>query len=136
MTGLATWFWFEHDDPSVLTPIDHDDDPSTPPIPGMTASASEDDYSIAATVWVDEYRWELADGTVLRSSTPGSAEDPAAEHTWRTADPANEVTVVVRWTGTYSWSTPGASGSGSMGSLDVASTAAYPIREIRAVPAE
>lgn len=136
VTGLATWFWFEHDDPSVLSPIDHDGNPSTPPVPAMTASASDSGYTIAATVWVDEYRWELADGTVLRSRTPGSAEDPAAEHAWRTAAPANEVTIVARWTGTYSWATPGASGSGSMGFLDVATDAPYPIREIRAVPAD
>jgi len=134
VTGLETWLWFEHDDPAALSPVDHDGDVATPPIAGMTATATEGGWTITATAWVDEYRWELADGTVLRSDHAGSVDDPAAAHTWRTMDRGNVVRVVARWTGTYRWTTPGSSGSGSMGSLDVATDHPYPVHEVRAVP--
>lgn len=138
ITGLETWLWYEDDGAQSLEPVDHDDDPATPPKQGLTVSDREGPYSISATVWIDHYAWDMGDETIVTSAQPGSAEDPAATHVYRTKNQDYTVTCHVVWAGRYSWASPDGSGTDlDMGSLDVSSEPRpYPVYEVRSVPAD
>lgn len=138
ITGLEVWLWYGDDGRQGLQPVDHDGDPQTPPRHGFTVDLSDPVNSISATVWIEQYRWELGDGTTKTSSRPGSEDDPAARHLYSRTDPDNSVTATTVWTGTFDWSNRDGSGTGiSLGTVTVAGAPVpYPVREVRAVPAQ
>lgn len=138
LTGLATHAWYEDDGRLRLTFADHDGDAATPPVLATTVTAADGPYRLSATVWIDRYSWDMGDGTTLSARVPGAPTEPAATHVYRTKSPDYVVTARVVWRGHYDWSSPVGSGSGvDMGELVVTSTPVrYPVREVRAVPAE
>jgi hypothetical protein len=138
ITGLEVWLWYADDGRQTLTGIDHDGDPSTPDRQGFSVTLSDPVNSVTATVWVSEYRWEMGDGTTVRSSRPGSEQDPAGRHTYRRTSSDNTVTAATTWTGTFDWSNrDGAGEDVPLGSITVeGAPVAYPVMQVRAVPAQ
>ncbi len=130
LTGLATHLWY--DAPPQVRPLDHDGDPTTPPILGLEVTAAAGPYTITARAGVVEYRWHMGDGTVLRSTTPGTSEDPAASHIYETK---GDYTIVLEmvWTGSYTWQAGETTGTGTLGTVTLTGERAYLVHEVRAV---
>lgn len=136
LTGLDTWVWYEDDRRLALSGVDHDGDEGTPDTLGASLSDQSGPYSIAATVWIDEYVWDMGSGDVLSAGRPGSKSDPAHVYYYVTKDPATQVTASTVWRGSYTWSSPSGGGSGDLGSLMVTSAPVdFPVYEVRAIPA-
>lgn len=136
LTGLEVFLWHAPD-PSLAL-IDHDGDPTTPPRPGLTVTATEGPYTLSATVWIDRYGWDLGDGSTYTATEPGDPLHPAAIHVYRTKSPDYHVTATTVWIGVYDYATPTRSETGlPMGELTITSPPLpYPVAEVRAVPAD
>jgi hypothetical protein len=115
LTGLETWYWYSGGaDVSV----------------GFEAGG----FAITASAKAANFRWSTGDGSVLTSATPGSATAPAAEHVYRTKSAGYPVSLSMIWTGRYTWSGFGDSGSGPLGPVTVTGeTHPYPVAEVRSV---
>ncbi len=115
LTGLETWYWYSGGaDVSV----------------GFEAGG----FAITASAKATNFRWSTGDGSVLTSATPGSATAPAAEHVYRTKSAGYPVSLSMIWTGRYTWSGFGDSGSGPLGPVTVTGeTHPYPVAEVRSV---
>ena len=115
LTGLATWYWYSGDaDVSV----------------GFVAGG----FAITASASATNFRWSTGDGSVLTSSTPGSPTAPAAQHVYRTKNAAYPVSLSMVWTGRYTWSGFGDSGTGPLGPVTVTGEIhPYPVAEVRSV---
>jgi hypothetical protein len=115
LTGLATWYWYSGGaDVSV----------------GFGANG----FAITASAKATSFRWSTGDGSVLTSPGPGSPESPAAQHVYRTKSAAYPVSLSMVWTGRYTWSGFGDSGSGPLGPVTVTGEPhPYPVAEVRSV---
>ena len=115
LTGLATWYWYSGGaDVSV----------------GFGVGG----FAITASARATDFRWSTGDGTVLTSATPGSPEAPAAQHVYRTKSASYPVSLSMVWTGRYTWSGFGDSGSGPLGPVTVTGEPhPYPVAEVRSV---
>jgi hypothetical protein len=114
LTGLATWGW-------------------AGPSATVTANPTINGYSVQAQAHPIRFIWEWGDGMSDASPGPGSADDPAVRHTYRTkADYTISCRVV--WAGSYTFTSPG----GAVQTVDLGTTAmrqdwAYHVVEIRSV---
>lgn len=115
LTGLATWYWYPGNaDVSV----------------GFGARG----FAIAASATATNFRWSTGDGSVLTSPGPGSPATPAAQHVYSTKSAGYPVSLSMVWTGRYTWSGFGDSGSGPLGPVTVTGeTYPYPVAEVRSV---
>jgi hypothetical protein len=115
LTGLATWYWYSGGaDVSV----------------GFGARG----FAITASATATNFRWSTGDGSVLTSPTPGSPTAPAAQHVYRTKSAGYPVSLSMVWTGRYTWSGFGDSGSGPLGPVTVTGEIhPYPVAEVRSV---
>ena len=115
LTGLETWYWYSGGaDVSV----------------GFGARG----FAITASATATSFRWSTGDGSVLTSPTPGNAAAPAAQHVYRTKSAGYPVSLSMVWTGRYTWSGFGDSGSGPLGPVTVTGeTHPYPVAEVRSV---
>jgi hypothetical protein len=115
LTGLATWYWYPGNaDVSV----------------GFGARG----FAIAASATATNFRWSTGDGSVLTSPGPGSPATPAAQHVYSTKSAGYPVSLSMVWTGRYTWSGFGDSGSGPLGPVTVTGeTHPYPVAEVRSV---
>lgn len=131
LTGLDTWLWAATD--QGLAAIDHDGDAATPARQGVTVTATAGPFSVTARAWVSEYSWDLG-GARYTSSTPGSPEEPAATHLFRTKG-EYEVNASQTWRGSYTWTGPGGTGSGDLEPVTLdAAPLPYPVIEVTAEP--
>jgi hypothetical protein len=119
LTGLETYLWYE----------------------GPTSDAVSltlNGYGVAAQIEAVEFRWDVGGesregGQVYASPVPGSAEDPAAVHTY--AIPA-DVTLVheILWVGSAVLSGPGLPAGGvtiDLGQAFLTTARAYDVIEVR-----
>jgi hypothetical protein len=115
LTGLATWYWYSGNaDVSV----------------GFGARG----FAITASATATNFRWSTGDGSVLTSPGPGSPATPAAQHVYSTKSAGYPVSLSMVWTGRYTWSGFGDSGSGPLGPVTVTGeTHPYPVAEVRSV---
>jgi hypothetical protein len=115
LTGLATWYWYPGNaDVSV----------------GFGARG----FAITASATATNFRWSTGDGSVLTSPGPGSPATPAAQHVYSTKSAGYPVSLSMVWTGRYTWSGFGDSGSGPLGPVTVTGeTHPYPVAEVRSV---
>ncbi|HZD68686.1 MAG TPA: hypothetical protein VFA45_07150 [Actinomycetes bacterium] len=115
LTGLATWYWYSgSSDVSV----------------GFGVGG----FAITASARATNFRWSTGDGSVLTSPTSGSPEAPAAQHVYRSKSAAYPVSLSMVWTGRYTWSGFGDSGSGPLGPVTVTGEShPYPVTEVRSV---
>ncbi len=115
LTGLATWYWYSGGaDVSV----------------GFGARG----FAITASATATNFRWSTGDGSVLTSPAPGSPTAPAAQHVYRTKSAGYPVSLSMAWTGRYTWSGFGDSGSGPLGPVTVTGEIhPYPVAEVRSV---
>jgi hypothetical protein len=141
LVGLETRFWYAGDD---LHEVDHDGDPATPPRYGWTGSTSRNGITITATLYVERFSWQVDADREVSAARPGSADDPAATHTYW-AKGTYELVASTTWTGSYRWSIAGVGGDAAAaldgdGVLNGVTLSSDPqpfrVREIRAVPAD
>ncbi len=91
-------------------------------------------FAIAASATATNFRWSTGDGSVLTSPGPGSPATPAAQHVYSTKSAGYPVSLSMVWTGRYTWSGFGDSGSGPLGPVTVTGeTYPYPVAEVRSV---
>jgi hypothetical protein len=128
LTGLDTWLWYEDDGASALMPINVNGQTR----PGLQVTATAGPFSITAEAWIIEYRWDMGDGGRYASNSPGSEDHPAATHLYEVKGNYT-VQVETVWTGTYTWTASGTTGSGDLGSVVRRSEHPYTVVEARAV---
>lgn len=115
LTGLETWYWYSGS--------------ST-----VSVGFRSGGFAITASAAAADFRWSTGDGSVLTSRTPGSAAAPAARYVYRTKSTAYPVSLSMVWTGRYTWSGFGDSGSGPLGPVTVIGEIhPYPVTEVRSV---
>lgn len=115
LTGLETWFWY-------------------PGGSNVSVGFGAGGFAITASATATDFRWSTGDGAVLTSGRPGSERAPAARHVYRTKSPGYPVSLSMVWTGRYTWSGFGDSGSGPLGPVTVTGeTHPYPVAEVRSV---
>lgn len=115
LTGLDTWYWYSGSS-------------------AVSVGFGSDGFAITASAAAADFRWSTGDGSVLTSRNPGSAAAPAARHVYRTKSAAYPVSLSMVWTGRYTWSGFGDSGSGPLGPVTVTGeTHPYPVAEVRSV---
>ncbi|MEM7337679.1 MAG: hypothetical protein AAF467_03460 [Actinomycetota bacterium] len=120
LTGLETYFWYE----------------------GPTADAvtiTLNGYSVSATIQAEEFTWDTGaesrdGGQLYVSAAPGSADAPAAEHTYALPD---DVVIVheITWSGSATIGGPGLPPGGigvDLGVATLSTARAYDVIEIRA----
>jgi hypothetical protein len=115
LTGFETWYWYSG-------------------AANVSVGFGARGFAVAAEAAATGFRWSTGDGTLLTSSGPGSAETPAASHVYRTKNAGYPVSLSMVWTGRYTWSGFGDSGSGPLGPVTVnGETHPYPVAEVRSV---
>lgn len=115
LTGLQTWYWYSGS-------------------ANVSVGFGSRGFAITASAAAANFRWSTGDGSVLTSPRPGSAATPAAQHVYRTKSPGYPVSLSMVWTGRYTWSGFGDSGSGPLGPVTVTgATHPYPVAEVRSV---
>jgi hypothetical protein len=133
LVNLETYFWYDGD---PLTDVDHDREPATPPRPGWQATVTHQGITITATLHVERFTWQVAPGETVSATVPGSPDDPAASHTYRSTG-TYELVASTTWAGDYTWSIGGLNGSGTLGAVTLDSPPdPFRVREVRAVPAQ
>jgi hypothetical protein len=119
LTGLETYLWYEG-------PVSD------------AVSLTLNGYAVAAQIDAVEFRWETGGQSrtgqsLYTSPVPGSAEAPAAVHTY--ADPARAVVVhEIVWTGTAVLTGPGVPAGGitvDLGEAVLSTARAYDVIEVR-----
>lgn len=112
ITGVDTRFWYEG-------------------AREATVSSSIRGYQITATARPTRFYWDPGDGSELLSSTrPGTKDNWAAEHVYRTKD-YYTVTAQAVWEGDWSLTGHGASASGQLATIRTSSTREYQVNEFR-----
>lgn len=114
LTGLETWLW--HEGPASEVSV-------APTLRG---------YGLVVEAKPVLYRWDMGEGSIYSSPSPGSEDQPAANHVYETKGDY-EVTMEVVWEGTYEFSGFGVSNTGSLGSVTVTRSREYHVAEARAV---
>jgi hypothetical protein len=115
LTGLETWYWYSG-------------------AANVSVGFGAGGFAITAEASAANFRWSTGDGSVLASSKPGSPGAPAASHVYRTKNAGYPVSLSMVWTGRYTWSGFGDSGSGPLGPVTVTGeTHPYPVAEVRSV---
>jgi hypothetical protein len=115
LTGLETWFWY-------------------PGGSNVSVGFGAGGFAITASATATDFRWSTGDGAVLTSGRPGSERALAARHVYRTKSTGYPVSLSMVWTGRYTWSGFGDSGSGPLGPVTVTGeTHPYPVAEVRSV---
>jgi hypothetical protein len=115
LTGLETWYWYSGGS-------------------NVSVGFGAGGFAITAQATATDFRWSTGDGVVLRSSKPGRPGAPAASHVYRTKNAGYPVSLSMIWTGRYTWSGFGDSGSGPLGPVTVTGeTHPYPVAEVRSV---
>ncbi len=115
LTGLATWYWY-------------------PGSADVSVGFGARGFVITASARATNFRWSTGDGSVLTSPGPGSPATPAAQHVYGTKSAGYLVSLSMVWTGRYTWSGFGDSGSGPLGPVAVTGeTHPYPVAEVRSV---
>jgi hypothetical protein len=115
LTGLETWYWYSGG-------------------ANVSVGFGARGFAITAAASAATFRWSTGDGSVLTSTIPGTPGAPAASHVYRTKSAAYPVSLSMVWTGRYSWSGFGDSGSGPLGPVTVTGeTHPYPVAEVRSV---
>lgn len=115
LTGLQTWYWYS----GSAT---------------VSVGFGSRGFAITASAAAANFRWSTGDGSVLTSPRPGSPATPAAQHVYRTKSAGYPVSLSMIWTGRYTWSGFGDSGSGPLGPVTVTgATHPYPVAEVRSV---
>ncbi|GBE21584.1 hypothetical protein BMS3Bbin01_00929 [bacterium BMS3Bbin01] len=129
LTGLDTWLWYEGGTeipPFTLT--------FTDPGSGIT-------MQIEAWAILEAFTWDMGDGTIVTSTTPGSSDDlphsAAATHRYEGKGDYT-VTFTAGWNGTYRWrQLPGGAWSTPIpfagNPAAISTSTPYPVTEIRAV---
>jgi hypothetical protein len=129
LTGLATWLWYEDDGASALQPVSVGGTTR----PGLSVTATAGPYSITATAWIVQYRWDTGDGARYVSTASGSLARPAASHVYETKGDYT-IRVEAVWAGSYTWTAGGRfGGSGDLGSVVRSSSHPYTVVEARTV---
>lgn len=112
ITGVATRFWYDG------------------PREAAVSSAIRG-YQITATARPTRFYWNPGDGSeLLSSSRPGTEDNWAAEHVYRTKD-YYTVTAQAVWEGDWSLTGHGASASGQLATIRTSSTREYQVNEFR-----
>ncbi len=115
LTGLQTWYWYSGS-------------------ANVSVGFGSRGFAITASAAADNFRWSTGDGSVLTSPRAGSPATPAALHVYRTKSAGYPVSLSMVWTGRYTWSGFGDSGSGPLGPVTVTgATHPYPVAEVRSV---
>jgi hypothetical protein len=115
LTGLETWYWYSGG-------------------ANVSVGFGAGGFAITAEASAANFRWSTGDGSVLTSSKAGSPGAPAASHVYRTKNAGYPVSLSMVWTGRYTWSGFGDSGSGPLGPVTVTGeTHPYPVAEVRSV---
>jgi hypothetical protein len=115
LTGPATWYWSSGG-------------------ADVSVGFGVNGFAITASASATNFRWSTGDGTVLTSGRPGSPAAPAAQHVYRTKSAGYPVSLSMVWTGRYTWSGFGDSGSGPLGPVTVTGeTYPHPVAEVRSV---
>jgi hypothetical protein len=115
LTGLETWFWY-------------------PGGSNVSVGFGAGGFAITASARATGFRWSTGDGAVLATGRAGSGSAPAARHVYRTKSAGYPVSLSMVWTGRYTWSGFGDSGSGPLGPVTVTGeTNPYPVAEVRSV---
>lgn len=129
LTGLDTWLWYDGGTeipPFILTVDD----------PGSGIG-----LEVEAWARLETFTWDMGDGTVVTTATPGSDADlprsAAATHRYeRKGD--YTITFTAAWNGTYRWrQVPGGAWSGPIpfagNPATISSSTPYHVSEIRAI---
>lgn len=122
VTGAVTGLWYSgpHDPQTVTTNVRG--------------------YTVTATAAPLLYTWSFGDGaggtsTVAGRDDPAAGEDStawAARHVYESAGDY-ELSVAVRWSGSYTWAGHGFSGTGNLGSVTVTMSRPYQVNAIDSV---
>jgi hypothetical protein len=133
LTGLETYFWYDGD---LLTPVDHDTDPTTPDRAGWQATIAHNGITITATLHVTRFTWKVAPGEHVTATVPGTPDRPAASHSYRTTG-SYDLIASTTWAGHYTWTLAGTSNSGTLNEVTLDSPPEpFRVREVRAVPGQ
>ncbi len=119
LTGLETYMWYEGPTADTVT---------------ITLNG----YSVTATIQAVEFSWDMGRDTragerVHRSGQAGTAEDPAATHTYARPGPV-VITHEITWTGTSVLTGPGLPAGGitvDLGQAVLATARDYDVIEVR-----
>jgi hypothetical protein len=115
LTGLGTWYWYSGSS-------------------AVSVGFGTNGFAITASARAAGFRWSTGDGAVLTSRSAGSPTAPAAQHVYRTKSAGYPVSLSMVWTGRYTWSGFGDSGSGPLRPVTVTgATQPYPVTEVRSV---
>ena len=115
ITQLPSWFWVT----GVRGPV--------------TVTATIDGYSVTTTATPVAYQWNFGDGSTDTSQTPGSEFDPSVTHTYDYKG-TYIVSLLVDYTGTFSYAGPGGTGTESLGNyLEPGTSIPYVVQEVRSV---
>ena len=115
ITQLPSWFWVT----GVGGPV--------------TVTATIDGYSVTTTATPVAYQWNFGDGSAGTSQTPGSESDPSVTHTYDYKG-TYIVSLLVDYTGTFSYAGPGGTGTESLGNyVEPGTSIPYVVQEVRSV---
>ena len=114
LAGMRTYFWY--------------DAPNT-----RAVTVQLNGFSVNASAKAVRFEWSMGDGTTYTTTEPGTPQDPAVEHAYRTRGPKT-VTVAVTWQGAFTFTGPGdLNGQGDLGRQRFTGTRTYVVEEVQAV---
>jgi len=115
LTQLPTWFWARNEAGPV------------------SASANLDGWVVTASAVPVSYDWDFGDGTTAQSTSAGDESHPSVTHTYLDKG-TYDVTLTVRYAGSYTFSGYGVTVSTSLGDYDQAEVMqTYTVQEARSV---
>ena len=115
ITQLPSWFW--------VTGVGG----------AVTVTATINGYSVTTTATPVAYQWNFGDGSTDTSQTPGSEFDPSVTHTYDYKG-TYIVSLLVDYTGTFSYAGAGGTGTESLGNyVEPGTSAPYVVQEVRSV---
>jgi hypothetical protein len=114
LSGLRTDFWY--------------DGPTE-----RSVTVTLNGFTVTATARATSFQWSFGDGASTTTSTGGSADNPAAHHAYRDRGDKT-VTLVVTWTGSYTFTGPGgATGGGDLGAQPFTTERVLGVHEVQPV---
>ena len=113
LTGLESRFWAADPGP-------------------VSVSVTIRGWNVTGTLTAQQWTWTTGDGSRYESSSAGSADQPAAKHTYETKD-TWPITLEVSWSGSYTVSGFGTSYTVTGLATEGTSTLDYEVIEVRGV---
>lgn len=114
LTGLATWGWAEN--------------PGT-----ISADSTIRGYTVHATADSTQFKWQWGDGAEDSSAAPGSPDQPAVQHVYRTMGDYT-ISCEITWSGSYTFEGPATPPqTNDLGTTSSSANWSYHVPEVRSV---